>query len=58
MIEPRELRAGQVRAKGIEGGTTHQLRKGDVITIPAKTPHWWKEVSSGTIGYDAVNIEK
>ena len=22
---------------------------GDVITIPAKTPHWWKEISSGTV---------
>jgi mannose-6-phosphate isomerase-like protein (cupin superfamily) len=58
LIEPRETGSGQVRAKGIEGGETHQLRKGDVITIPARTPHWWKEVRSGTIGYYAVNIDQ
>jgi quercetin dioxygenase-like cupin family protein len=33
------------------------LTKGDVITIPAKTPHWWKEVPTKTIAYYAVNIE-
>lgn len=58
LVEPRATGAGQTRAKGIEGGQAHQLRKGDVITIPAKTPHWWKEVSSGTVGYYAINIEK
>jgi quercetin dioxygenase-like cupin family protein len=33
------------------------LSKGDVITIPAKTPHWFKELSTPTIAYYAVNIE-
>jgi len=28
-----------------------------VITIPAKTPHWLKEVPSQTIAYYAVNTE-
>jgi hypothetical protein len=27
------------------------------ITIPAKTPHWWKEIPSKTVGYYAINIE-
>ena len=32
---------------------------GDVITIPAKTPHWWKDTSkTGSVGYYAVNIEQ
>ena len=45
--------------KGIEGGTVHRLSKGDVISIPAKTPHWWKDTSkSGSVGYYAVNIEQ
>ena len=43
LVEPRTTGRGQVRAKAIEGGESHELRKGDVITIPAKTPHWWKE---------------
>ena len=45
--------------EGIEGGTVHRLSKGDVITIPAKTPHWWKDTSkTGSVGYYAVNIEQ
>jgi quercetin dioxygenase-like cupin family protein len=41
----------------VEGGVTYHLSKGDVITIPAKTPHWFKELSTPTIAYYAVNIE-
>jgi len=59
MIDPKEISPGQIRGKGIEGGTVHRLSKGDVITIPAKTPHWWKDTSkTGSVGYYAVNIEQ
>ena len=34
------------------------MTKGDVITIPANTPHWFKEIPTQTIAYYAVNIEK
>ena len=55
MIEPRETAPGQIRGKGIEGGTVHRLTKGDVITIPANTPHQWKDTSkTGSVGYYAV----
>ncbi len=53
----RETAEGQRRAVSIQGGVTHRLTKGDVITIPAKTPHWWKEVPTQTIAYYAVNTE-
>lgn len=33
-------------APTIEGGVTHHLVKGDVLVIPAGTPHWYKEVTS------------
>ena len=59
MLEPKVISPGQTRGSGIEGGTTHRLSKGDVITIPAKTPHWWKDTSmTGSVGYYAVNIEQ
>ena len=57
MVEPKRTAADQVRAPSAQGGTTYHLSKGDVITIPAKTPHWFKEVSTKTIAYYAVNIE-
>jgi len=59
MIEPKEISPGQIRGPGIEGGTARHLTKGDVITIPANTPHQWKDTSkTGSIAYYAVNIEQ
>jgi hypothetical protein len=28
-----------------------------VITVPAKTPHWFKDVPTKTVAYYAVNME-
>ena len=53
----RETAPGQRRAPSVQGGEVHHLTKGDVITIPAKTPHWFKEVPTKTIAYYAVNTE-
>ncbi len=59
LIKPNVISPGQTRADGIEGGQVHHLSKGDVITIPANTPHWWKDTSvTGSVGYYAVNIEQ
>lgn len=57
MVGAKRTNPEQMVADAIEGGETHHLSKGDVITIPAKTPHWWKEVTTKTVGYYAVNIE-
>lgn len=59
LVNAKEISPGQTRADGIEGGQSHHLSKGDVITIPANTPHWWKDTSkTGSVGYYAVNIEQ
>jgi mannose-6-phosphate isomerase-like protein (cupin superfamily) len=57
LIGARQTAPGQTRAANVEGGTTYHLSKGDVITVPAKTPHWVKEVSTQTVAYYAINIE-
>ncbi len=57
MVDPKRTAPDQMRAPSLEGGTTYYLSKGDVITIPAKTPHWFKEVPTKTVAYYAVNIE-
>jgi mannose-6-phosphate isomerase-like protein (cupin superfamily) len=59
LINAKVVSPGQTRADGIEGGEVHHLSKGDVMTIPANTPHWWKDTSAtGSVGYYAVNIEQ
>jgi len=57
MVNARRTAPDQMRAPSLEGGTTYHMSKGDVITIPAKTPHWFKEVPTKTVAYYAVNIE-
>jgi mannose-6-phosphate isomerase-like protein (cupin superfamily) len=57
MIGAKRTSPDQMTGTSIEGGETFHLSKGDVITIPAKTPHWWKEISTKTVGYYAINIE-
>jgi mannose-6-phosphate isomerase-like protein (cupin superfamily) len=57
MVGAKQTKPDQMTAASIEGGQTFHLSKGDVITIPAKTPHWWKEISTKTVGYYAINIE-
>jgi mannose-6-phosphate isomerase-like protein (cupin superfamily) len=57
MIDAKRTAPDQMRAAAIEGGVTHLLTKGDVITIPAKTPHWFKDIPTKTVAYYAVNIE-
>jgi mannose-6-phosphate isomerase-like protein (cupin superfamily) len=57
MVGAKRTSPEQMTGTSIEGGETFHLTKGDVITIPAKTPHWWKEISTKTVGYYAINIE-
>jgi mannose-6-phosphate isomerase-like protein (cupin superfamily) len=58
LVNPKVISPGQTRADAIEGGEVHHLTKGDVITIPANTPHWWKDTSAtGSVGYYAINLE-
>src|ERR1700728_4874192 len=57
MSDPKPPAPKQRRPPSRDGGTIYHLSKGDVITIPAKTPHWFKEVPTKTVAYYAVNIE-
>jgi len=56
-VEPKQTRPGQMTAKDIQGGQTYQLKKGDVLVIPAGTPHWFKQVN-GSINYLTVKSIK
>lgn len=57
LVGAKNTAPGQIRADNVQGGQTHHLTKGDVITVPAKTPHWFKEVPTKTVAYYAINTE-
>src|SRR5215468_766486 len=49
-VEPKATRPGQMTAKDIMNGQTYNLKKGDIVVIPAGQPHWFKQVN-GFINY-------
>jgi glc operon protein GlcG len=44
--EPKTIAPGEIRGASIQGGETRKLVKGDVIIVPAGTPHWFQQVTA------------
>lgn len=45
-----------VSGSAIQGGVSRRIAKGDVVIIPAGTPHWWSEIQEA-ITYTVVRID-
>lgn len=46
MVDGQATAPDEIRGKEIKNGSVHRLMKGDVIVVPAGTPHWFKEVQA------------
>jgi glc operon protein GlcG len=57
MVGGAVTKPGQWMGSDITGGETRHLAKGDVIVVPAGTPHWFKDVPSA-ISYYVVKVIK
>lgn len=57
MVGGNTTKPGQLVGSDIKGGQTNHLTKGDVIVVPAGTPHWFKEVPQ-SISYYVVKVLK
>ena len=57
MVGGKVSKPGQWLGSDIQGGQSHHLTKGDVIVVPAGTPHWFKEVPQ-SINYYVVKVVK
>ncbi len=44
VVDPKPTEPNEIRGKEITGGESRVIAKGDVIIVPAGTPHWFKEV--------------
>ena len=44
VIGGKETQPNQIRGEAIDGGETFHLKKGDVVTVPAGVPHWFKAI--------------
>jgi len=45
-----------VTGTAIQGGVTRQIKEGDVIVIPAGTPHWFSKID-GSLAYLVIRID-
>lgn len=50
-VDAKTIAPDEIRASRIEGGTTRQLSKGEVIIVPNNTPHWFKDVNGEFLYY-------
>ena len=48
--------AHEMRGSSVEGGVERKLAPGDVVSIPAKLPHWVKVAPGKDIGYFIVKV--
>jgi glc operon protein GlcG len=58
IIDPKETAVGEIRGKGIIGGTSYALKPGDVMVVPPHTPHWFRDVTAPFLYYTVKPISK
>jgi glc operon protein GlcG len=51
VVDPKTTAQDEVRGKEIASGETRELKKGDVVIVPAGTPHWFKKVAAAFTYY-------
>lgn len=57
VVDPESSAADEIRGASIEGGETRQLSAGDVVVVPAGTPHWFRAVP-GPLDYYVVKTTR
>ena len=51
VVDGKTTAQDEIRGKEISGGDTYNITKGDVIIVPAGTPHWFKAVQGPLLYY-------
>ena len=46
VVDGKVTAPGEIRGQAIRDGETLRITKGDVIIVPERTPHWFKEVEA------------
>ena len=55
-VEVTQLSGPGVSGTAIQGGVSRRIGKGDMVIIPAGTPHWFSEIQE-TITYTVVRLD-
>jgi glc operon protein GlcG len=55
VVDGKSTGPGEIRGASITGGTTRQIAVGDVLIVPAGTPHWFQQIR-GPFNYYVVKV--
>jgi mannose-6-phosphate isomerase-like protein (cupin superfamily) len=58
LADQKSTAPGEIRGKSVEGGTRQEVRAGDVVHIPAGTPHQMLLSEGDTITYFVIKVEE
>jgi mannose-6-phosphate isomerase-like protein (cupin superfamily) len=58
LVNPKTTAPNEVRGDSVKGGTSVTLHKGDVVHIPANTPHQMLLPAGGSVEYFVVKVQK
>ena len=51
LVDGAAIAPGEIRGPSIRGGKSRRVTKGEVIVVPAGTPHWFKQVDAPVLYY-------
>lgn len=51
IVDAKTIAPDEIRGTSSQGGEVRHLVKGDVVIVPAGTPHWFKEVQAPFLYY-------
>jgi mannose-6-phosphate isomerase-like protein (cupin superfamily) len=58
IVDAKTTAAGEIRGASVKGGTRQELKAGDVVHIPAGTPHQMLIPAGQTVTYFVIKIEE
>jgi len=58
MVDEKSTGPGELRGKSVEGGSRQDVRAGDVVHIPAGTPHQTMVADGQTVTYFVIKAEE
>lgn len=58
VVDPKTTAPGEVRGASVSGGTQHEVKAGDLVHIPAGTPHQMLVPDGSTVTYFVVKVQE